>query len=174
MNVDKNAMRPCDVLVAAKLAVSGDPTASVRKLQDELGMSRSAIWDSIRRLHELELVKDDGLGGRRVNRLALRDFIEHAVRWVAPAKVGDFELGLPTAHASDVFAESLTGDEDPVVMPLPHGPVRGRAVTPIHPMAPRAAEKDPKLQSLLAIADAFRIGGARQREAARIALLSCL
>lgn len=136
-------------------------------------MSKSAVWNAIRRLRELDLVKDDERGGHRVNRLALRDFIEHAVRWIAPAKIGGFELGWPTAHASEALSDKLTGDDEPVVMPLAGGPVRGRAVTPIHPLAPQAAAKDPKLRELLAIIDAFRIGGARQREVARVALLSC-
>jgi biotin operon repressor len=172
--MDSNAIQAGDVLVAAKLAVSEDASASLRKLEDELGMSKSAIGNAIHRLRELGLVKDDGHGGRRVNRLAFRDFIEHAVRWVVPAKVGDFELGLPTAHASEALADKLIGDEDPVVMPLAHGPVRGRAVSPIHPLAPQAAKRDPRLESLLAIVDAFRIGEARQREVARTALLSWL
>jgi hypothetical protein len=43
-------------------------------------------------------------------RLALRDCIEHGVRWIAPARVGDFELGLPTAHAAGSFASKLVGD----------------------------------------------------------------
>jgi DNA-binding MarR family transcriptional regulator len=171
--LDSSGIQPGDVLVAAKLAVS-DSSASVRQLEQELGMSKSSVANAIRRLRELDLVKDDAGGVRRVNRLALRDFFEHAVRWIAPAKVGDFELGLPTAHASEAMADKLSGDDDPVVMPLPHGPVRGRAVTPIHPRAPQAAAKDPKLRSLLAIVDAFRIGGARQREVARVALLACL
>ncbi len=173
MNVDKSPLQPADLLVAAKLAVSADPSSSVRKLEDELGMSKSAISNAIRRLRVLDLVKEDE-GGRRVNRLALRDLIENAVRWVAPANVGDFELGLPTAHSSDALAGKLTGDEDPVVMPLPHGPVRGRAVAPIHPLAPKAAECDPRLYRLLAILDSFRIGGARERAVAREQLASCL
>jgi hypothetical protein len=83
-----------------------------------------------------------------VNKLLLRDCLEHAARWIAPAHIGDFELGLPTAHASEPFKGKLSGDEDPVVIPLPHGPLRGQAVTPLHPLAPEAAARDPKLYRL--------------------------
>jgi DNA-binding MarR family transcriptional regulator len=168
-----NALQAADVLVVAKLAASEQPSPSLRRLGEDLGLSKSAVGNAIQKLRDLDLVKEDERG-RRVNRVALRDFIEHAVRWIAPAKVGDFALGLPTAHASGVLADKLSGDDDPVVMPLPHGPVRGRAVPPIHPLAPRAAEKDPKLRDLLAIIDAFRIGSARQREVARTVLQSWL
>jgi hypothetical protein len=92
------------------------------------------------------------------------------VRWIAPAKIGDYELGLPTAHVADVLAEKFAGDDDPVVMPLPHGPVRGRAVTPLHPLAPQAAARDGKLHDLLALTDAFRVGSARDRQVAAVEL----
>jgi hypothetical protein len=87
-------------------------------------------------------------------------------RNVAPARVGDYELGLPTAHAAAVLAAKFTGDDDPVVMPLAHGPVRGRVVRPLHPLAPPAAARDPQLYELLAIIDVFRVGRARDRQVA--------
>lgn len=43
-------------------------------------------------------------------------------------------------------------------------------MTPIHPLAPEAAASDEKLYRLLVIADAFRIGRARDREVARMEL----
>jgi hypothetical protein len=156
---------PVDLLVAAKLAVSTDASASVRRLGEELGMSKSAVAYSLRRLVALDLIKD-GKDRRQVNRIALRDCFEHAARWIAPAKVGDFELGLPTAHAAPMLADKFLGGADPVVMPLAHGPVRGRAVPPLHPLAPKAASVDPKLHALLAIIDTFRVGRARDRQVA--------
>jgi DNA-binding MarR family transcriptional regulator len=167
-------LKPADLLIAAKLAVSDDPNAPVRELEESLGMSKSTVAKSILRLRALDLVKDDGKGGRRVNRLALRECFEHAVRWLVPARAGKFELGLATAHTSEAMASKLSGDDDPVVMPFPEGPQRGRAVAPIHPAAPQAAASDPKLLRLLAIVDSFRIGGAREREVARAELVACL
>jgi len=163
-----------DLLVAMKLVVhEGEPT-SVRQLEDELGLSKSAAANSLQRLREFDLVKNDAARGRRVNKLLLRDCLEHAVRWIAPAHVGEFELGLPTAHAAEPFKQRLTGDDDPVVIPLPHGPLRGRAVTPLHPLAPAAAAKDPSLYRLLCVVDALRIGRARDRQLAVAELRACL
>jgi hypothetical protein len=163
-----------DLLVAMKLAAhEGEPT-SVRQLEDDLGLSKSGAANSLRRLRELDLLKVDATGGRRVNRLLLRDCLEHAVRWIAPAHVGEFELGLPTAHAAEALKQRLTGDDDPVVIPLPHGPLRGRAVSPLHPLAPAAAATDPKLYRLLAVVDALRIGRARDRQLAVAELRACL
>ena len=172
-NVDNLALLPVDLLVVARLAVHPEASASVRQLGDELGMSKSAVAYSLQRLVALDLVKD-GKDGRRVNRLALRDCLEHAARWIAPARVGDFELGLPTAHAAPILSDKLTGGADPMVMPLAHGPARGRAVAPLHPLAPRAASLDPKLYALLALIDTFRVGRARDRQVAAAKLRELL
>jgi hypothetical protein len=76
-----------------------------------------------------------------------------------------FELGLPTAHAAGPLAGKFVGDADPLVMPR-HGPMRGRAVTPLHALAPQAAANDARLHHLLALMDVFRIGRARDRQVA--------
>src|SRR5689334_8584463 len=170
MNVD--SLKPADVLVLLKLAASG--AASVRTLESELGLSKSTVALSLRRLREADILTEDGERGLRINKLVARDFLVHRARWIAPAKVGDFELGLATAHTSEFLAHKLSGDPDPVVLPLPHGPVRGRAVSPVHPRAPATASKDPALLRLLAILDALRIGRARDREVAAAELRACL
>lgn len=169
-----NALLPTDLLVAMKLAAHEGEAASVRRLEDELGLSKSAVANSLRRLARLGLVRVEGRAQRRVNKLLLRDCLEHAARWIAPAEVGEFVLGLPTAHSAGALAEKLRGDDDPVVMPLAQGPVRGRAVTLLHPLAPAAAAKDPKLYHLLAVVDALRMGRARDRKVAAEELRACL
>jgi hypothetical protein len=163
--MDNMALLPADLLVALKLVAHPDRSASVRQLGEELGMSKSAVAYSLGRLQAVHLVNQGG-GRRRVNRLALRDLIENGVRWIAPARVGDFELGLATAHSADVLARNFVSDADPVVMPLAHGPLRGRAVNPLHPLAPKAAARDERLHRLLAVVDTFRIGRARDRQVA--------
>ena len=96
------------------------------------------------------------------------------MRWIAPARVGEFELGLPTAFAGASLAGKLIGDADPLVMPLPHGPMRGRAVAPLHSYAPEAAAKDARLHHLLSLIDVFRIGRARERQVAAAELRAWL
>lgn len=166
-----NELAPLDLLLLLKCAVS--PSSSVREMAAEIAVSKSAVALSLRRLEGLELIKSDG-GKRRVNKLAARDLFEHAIRWLAPAKPGDWELGLPTAHAEAHLASKFHGDADPVVIPLPHGPMRGRAIRPLHPRAPAAAARDPKLHRLLAIVDALRVGRGRDREVAAAELRACL
>ena len=77
---------PIDLLVVLKLAANVRAMASVRSLGQELGLSKSAAANSLHRLRELGLLKDSP-DGRHVNRLLLRDCLEHAVRWIAPARI---------------------------------------------------------------------------------------
>ena len=161
---DLSRLQPLDLLVALKLSVM--PGASIRALSRTLDIPTSTIAVSLNRLRDHRLVQAGERDGQRVSNLALRDCLQHAARWIAPARVGGFELGLLTAHAAPPLAEKLRGDEDPVVMPLAGGPERGRAVPPLHPKAPFAAQRDPKLHALLAVVDALRIIGARDREVA--------
>jgi hypothetical protein len=166
-------LQPVDLLVILKLAALGRPSAPVRLVAEEIGLSKSAVALSLHRLEALGLLRDEG-EHRRINKLALRQCLEHAVRWIAPAEIGGSRLGLLTAHAAPLLAARLIGGEDPVVIPLPRGPARGRAVSPLHPLAPRAAARDPKLHTLLALVDALRIGRVRDREVAAKELGACL
>jgi hypothetical protein len=159
-------VQPFDLLVLLKLVSSGVARIPVRTLADLLGgVSKSAVQVSLQRLSAQGLVSEKD-GKRQVNRLATRDLFEKAVRWISPAIVGGFELGLATAHSAPPLVHKMRGDADPVVMPIAEGPYRGRKVTPLHPAAPRAAQSDPKLYELLSLVDALRVGGARDREVA--------
>ena len=160
-----------DLVVALTIAAAAPAKdrRSVREVAASLGVPKSNVHRSMERLvaHGVLVAEPDG---KRLNRLVARELFSHGVRWIAPAKPGKFVLGLPTAHAAPPLASHLPGDNDSVVIPMEEGPVRGRAVRPIHPSAPMAAKNDPKLHELLAIVDGIRIGGAREREVAMAAL----
>lgn len=162
-------LQPVDLFLALKLAALDDPGASLRDLEEQLGISRSTLQLSMKRLVAHRIVQE-AAGRRKLLRIGLRDLIESGARWIAPAHVGSFTLGLFTSHSAEPLASHLRGDPDPLVIPLPEGPDRGRAVTPIHPDAPVAAAGDDRLYRLLVITDAFRVGRGRDREVARIEL----
>ena len=54
---------PVDLLVAMKLAASDGEPASLRNLEQQLGLSKSAVANSLHRLRDLDLVKDGRDGG---------------------------------------------------------------------------------------------------------------
>lgn len=155
-----------DILVALKLGVGG--WASSRELAVELGLSPSTVTRALSRLRIAGLVRD-----RRLNRLALVEFLSHGARYLYPTRPGDFVLGLPTAGFSPAMEGHLMGAE-PVVIPIAGGPVRGRAVQPICEEAVFAAQGDEQLYKVLSILDSLRVGASRERHIASGVLRECL
>jgi hypothetical protein len=159
---DVQPLRPEDLFVALELALAGAAGISGRALAGRLDMPTSSVGVSLRRLRANGLVESSA-GGYRVRRLALRECLQSAARWIAPARVGSVVLGLPTGSSSPALAAKFRGDPDPLVIPLDEGPARGRAVPPLHAKAPVRAARNPNLHALLGVVDALRVGGARER-----------
>lgn len=75
--------------------------------------------------------------------------------------------GVPTAHsAPPLDAHFRQGAELPLVWPDAEGTHRGQAVEPLYTTVPAVARCNPRLHELLALVDALRCGGARERELA--------
>jgi hypothetical protein len=75
--------------------------------------------------------------------------------------------GIPTASAAAPLVRKITQENPAPVWPYEAGTQRGYAVTPLHKNVPRAALLDGRLYQMLALVDAIRVGGARERELAR-------
>jgi hypothetical protein len=170
----RTMLHSADILVLLKLMAAGRaPALSVRKLEQELGLPKSSVANSLRRLNQAHLLMGDRRE-RRLSKLALLELLTHSIRYLFPSEIGGWVLGLPTAYSIKELAEELMPEGDPIVMPLAEGPQRGRSLEPIHPLAPIAAARDPRLHLLLALVDALRIGQARERKLAAQRLKQCL
>jgi hypothetical protein len=100
----------------------------------------------------------------------LEEFLVHGIKYAFPAEKGGMTRGMPTASAAEPLNLKMT-QEDPVpVWPFEQGSRRGYAFSPLYRRAPQAALKDHDLYELLALVDALRDGGARERELAKHAL----
>jgi hypothetical protein len=71
--------------------------------------------------------------------------------------------GVPTAHSAPGLGSTLVAPDIPFVWPDAQGTVRGEGIKPLFRTAPRAALEDGRLYKLLALTDAVRLGGARER-----------
>jgi hypothetical protein len=65
---------------------------------------------------------------------------------------------------------ALAADALVPVWPDPEGKIKGRAVEPLHPGVPKAAQEDDEFYALLALIDVLRVGRAREREMAEAEL----
>ena len=156
-------LKPQDVVIALKLA-SGGVLENYAALGKALGMSASEVHAGVRRLAEARLIDPST---RQVRITPLRNFLVHGVPYAFPVRPKELTRGIPTAWGSPFLAEKFASDNQPVpVWPHPEGSVKGQAVEPLYPSVPAAAEQDSNLYELLALADALRIGRARERKLA--------
>ena len=154
------ATKSQDILVALKLSLS-DTIASYATLGKDLGMSASEVHSAVRRLLEARLLSPDT---KRLRAEPFLKFLVHGVPYAFPATLGELTRGIPTAWAAPIIAKHInSSDQLPPIWPDPEGKVRGMAVEPLYPSAPKAALRDPALYDLLSLVDALRIGRARER-----------
>ncbi len=159
-------LKPQDVLVTLKLLAMEKRSWSYAWLAVQLGMSPSQLHAAVKRAlgAQLAVRKNEDIIPNLRN---LQEFLVHGVRYVFVPERGDMTRGMPTAYAAPPLAEHfVSSQEPPPVWPTADGPVRGLAFSPLYPLAPGAAQSDPRLYELLVLVDAIRGGRARERDLA--------
>lgn len=164
-------LKPQDVLVALKAALLDAPERfAYSDVAKALGLSRSEVHAAVARCLQAKLMvraphRADGLPiAQRTN---LLEFLLHGARFAFPPAEGTVTRGIPTAHAAPVLREHFAPSSQlPPVWPARAGQVRGRGFEPLYRSVPEAASNDPRLYAALALVDAIRGGGARDREIA--------
>lgn len=153
-----------DIYVLSGL-LAHDEAWSYRSLAERLRVPHPVVQRALERAKGVDLYSVDG---REVHLPHFEEFALHALRFVAPGRLGALVPGVPAAWAADPMASAIrsSGNEPPPVWPYAHGRVRGQAIEPLHPAAPEAAESWPELGEALALLDSLRAGDARVRRVA--------
>lgn len=157
---DFEPLKPVDVAVGLRLAQT--PGAKYEQLSADLGISPSTAHGAVRRLQAAGLLRP---GSRVVNWLALREFLAHGLRYAFPARAGERVRGIPTAHAAPPPAGHIVA-EDVLVWPDAAGPAVGEGIAPLYPRAIELPRRAPAAYEIVALADAIRVGGTRERRRA--------
>ena len=158
-----NGMRPQDIVILLKIIALGEQTWQSKDLAASLHISASEVSESLRRSAYAGLFQR---ASAQVSRLALLDFLLYGLRFVFPCQPGVVVQGIPTAHCAPPLHDLIADGGVRYVWPAAGGSVKGQAIEPLYPGAVLAAMKDPNLYELLALADALRVGRARERELA--------
>jgi hypothetical protein len=157
-------IKESDIYVLGGLLAREDQW-TYRSLADDLHVPHPVVQRALARAQEADLYSAHR---REVHRANFEEFAVHALRFVAPARLGALVPGIPAAWAAEPMAKAIvsSGDEPPPVWPHAEGRVRGQAVEPLHPAAPEAAAEWPELAELLASLDSLRVGDVRVRAVA--------
>lgn len=156
-------MKEQDIVVLLKKLTSKGRSLSVRKLAEEIGMSASSVSESLERSRKAQLVDKDK---KRVNTLALQEFMVHGLSYVFPVEPGRIIRGVPTYVSASPLKEQVSNSAEQYVWRYAKGETRGQQIAPLYPSVPEAALRDEELHQLLVIADTLRMGRAREREIA--------
>ncbi|WP_295436316.1 hypothetical protein [uncultured Thiodictyon sp.] len=164
----KNAERRLGLETNPHEANEANERYSVRGLSASLGISKTEVAASLRRSVDVGLARKERQSGLlRTNARALLDLLEHAVKYVFPARPGALGRGIPTAFAAPVLADGLRSAGDSIfVWPYARGSRMGQSITPLFMSVPVAVQSDPDLYAMLALVDAIRLGNPRERSLA--------
>ena len=157
-------VKPADIYVLSGL-LSDEGDWTYRSLADRLEVPHSVVQRALSRAGEADLYSQER---REVHRPHFEELAIHALRFVAPARLGALAPGVPAAWAAEPMAGAIrsSGEEPPPVWPFARGRVRGQAIEPLHAAAPAAVEAWPELGETLALLDSLRAGDARVRQVA--------
>ena len=135
-------------------------------MAEALGLSQSEISEAVSRCKYAGLLDPKG---KAVMRQSLMEFLQYGLRYVFPQRPGPVVRGIPTSHSASPLKEQIQSAEY-YVWPYGKGTVRGQSIVPLYPSVPEAALKDRNLHELLALADALRVGRAREKQLAVVEL----
>ena len=155
-------LKPQDVVLLLKLLSINNDRWNQKPTADALGMSQSEVSESVKRSKFSGLLDPKG---KKVMKTALMEFLQYGFRYVFPQKPGAVVRGVPTSHSASPLKEEIQSSEH-YVWPYVKGTLRGHSITLLYPSVPKAALQDPVFHELLALADALRVGRARERELA--------
>lgn len=157
-------VRNSDIYVLSGL-LAHDGAWSYRSLAERLRVPHPVVQRALKRAKGADLYVAER---REVHLPHFEEFALHALRFVAPARLGALVPGVPAAWAADPMLGAIrsSGDEPPPVWPFAQGRVRGQGVEPLHSAAPEAAAEWPELGEILALLDSLRAGDARVRRVA--------
>jgi hypothetical protein len=161
-----------DIYVLSGL-LAHDGEWSYRSLADQLHVPHPVVQRALARAEDVGLYSGER---REVHVPHFEEFAIHALRFVAPAQLGALVPGVPAAWAAEPMAGAIhsSGEEPPPVWPYARGRLRGQAIEPLHPAAPKAVEGWPELGEILALLDSLRAGDARVRQVAEDLLMGLL
>lgn len=150
-------------MVLLKKITSSGKGMLMKDIAASLYISPAEVSEALERCRIALLVDNDK---KRVNTLALRDFLVYGLRYVFPAQPGSIVRGVPTASSASPISEYVTSSKENYVWPYKKGTMRGIAIEPLYSTVPEAVTNDEELYRLLVIADALRIGRVREKEIA--------
>jgi hypothetical protein len=161
-----NGMRPQDVAILLKIAVSNGDILQFKDLSISLHLSASEISESLNRSRIARLIDWDK---KKVFRMSFKEFLFFGLSYVFPAIPGSPSSGIATAHSHPFMKQIFISDEN-YVWPDADGDIRGLSIDPLYPGLIKAVRNDPEFYKAMALVDCLRVGRSREQQVAVLEL----
>jgi hypothetical protein len=150
---EHTGMRPHDVVVLLGVLLQKNNEWYMKDLATKLLLSQSEISESLHRSMQVQLIDHQK---KMVQRLNLKDFLFHGLKFVFPAIQGTIERGIPTGTSSNPFKDQVQ-TKIPMVWAHQQGQIEGISITPLYQKLPDACQKWDKLHHILSAVDLIRL-----------------
>jgi len=154
-----NGMRPQDVVILLKMLTCEDCSWTFGDLALKLQISAAEVSCAMERNRLAGLINP---AKNQVNKLALREFLIHGLKYVFPPQLGHSTRGIATAHSAPPVSNHITEGRENYVWQYYKGTRTGNTIVPLYAKIPKFIEHDKELYEYLVIVDTIRVGKNRE------------
>lgn len=160
-------LKPQDIVVLGKL-VTDEVWPTQKEIANALELSQSEISHSLKTLEQVGLIN---ISQKRINKLAVLEFIVHAIKFFYPSEKQGIGRGIKVGPSYSYFSKRVHSDEFDYVWPDPDGEAKGVIVSPLLTRFSKTIKENEKLLLFLNVIEVFRgLGGVRHQQEAQKAL----
>ena len=152
-----------DIVVLLKILIMSRQGWKFESLQEQLGLSTSAIYRAMERCVHARFVSPKPF--TKIFSLNLIEFLVHGIAYAFATEPGKLVHGIPTAHSAPPLNKKIVAEEQ-YVWPSANGTIRGQAIEPLYKHITSFIASDLELYELLALIDAIRVGKTREKNIA--------
>ena len=100
-----NGMRPQDIIILIKILTFQDDSWTLVDISQALDISTAEVSGALERSRIAGLLNQSK---RKVNKLALREFLISGLKYVFPAQIGPAVRGIATSHSASPIKEHIS------------------------------------------------------------------
>jgi DNA-binding Lrp family transcriptional regulator len=153
-----------DIIILGKL-ITDKQWPTQKEIAESIMLSQAEISHALKTLDGVGLIN---LGMKKVNKLAVAEFIEHAVKYLYPIEKKGMGRGLAIGPSYSYFKNKVQSEDYNYVWPDSEGITKGVIVVPLLPNLSQSVKENEKLLLFLNIVEIFRgLGGVRHIQVAQ-------
>ena len=160
-----------DIIILGKLVTdNGWPTQ--KEIADSVILSQAEVSHALKTLDSVGLINLEQI---KLNKIAIAEFIEHAIKYFYPIEKKGMGRGIAVGPSYSYFKSKVQSEEYNYVWPDSQGDIKGVIVVPLLPHLSQSIKDNDKLLFFLNIVEIFRgLGGVRHNQVAQKALKEIL